>query len=108
VIPRLRQFVTPTSSGKPVPNRVDHLEDHVTRYSIEDRDRLSTQEEAPQGRATLSNYTAHPQKFRLGSAVLPEPRGRRRGRPKPTVAEGKIVSWDLKSINSSEQLGRIV
>jgi DNA topoisomerase-6 subunit B len=89
--------------GKPVPDIESIISRIMNTVLIEDVIDYEPKKKLHKVTLTISNYTRTRKKFRL-IAVLPEPWPVARPNPKPTVAEGKIVSWDLKSINSSEQL----
>ncbi len=89
--------------GKPVPDIESIISRIMNTVLIEDKIEYDDKKRAHAVTLILSNYTRTRKKFRL-IAVLPEGWPALNADPKPTLAEGKILSWDLKSINSSEQL----
>jgi len=88
--------------GKPVPDIESIISRIMNTVLIEDKIDYDPKKKLHTVALVISNYTRTRKKFRL-IAVLPEAWPALSADPKPTVAEGKILSWDLKSINSSEQ-----
>jgi DNA topoisomerase-6 subunit B len=88
--------------GKPVPDIESIISRIMNTVLIEDKIDYDPKKKVHEISLVVSNYTRTRKKFRL-IAVLPEGWPALAADPKPTLAEGKILSWDLKSINSSEQ-----
>ena len=88
--------------GKPVPDIESIISRIMNTVLIEDTVEYDDKKRTHAVSLVISNYTRTRKKFRL-VAVLPEAWPALNCDPKPTLAEGKILSWDLKSINSSEQ-----
>jgi DNA topoisomerase-6 subunit B len=87
--------------GKPTPDIESIISRIMNTVLIEDVLEYDDKRRLHTVKLTISNYTRTRKKFRL-IAVLPEPWPLTAVDPKPTVAQGTILSWDLKSINSSE------
>ena len=88
--------------GKPVPDIESIISRIMNTVLIEDKIEYDDTKKTHTVSLVVSNYTRTRKKFRL-VAILPEDWPALAPDPRPTVAEGKILSWNLKSINSSEQ-----
>ena len=88
--------------GKPTPDIESIISRIMNTVLIEDTIDYTERPKAHTVTVTVSNYTRARKRFRL-IAVLPEAVPVFDADPKPAVAEGTIVAWDLKSIASAGQ-----
>ncbi len=86
--------------GKPVPDIESIISRIMNTVLIEDTIDFTERPRAHTVTLAVSNYTRTRKKFRL-VAVLPEPMAVHDVSPKPSLVEGTILAWDLKSIPSA-------
>jgi DNA topoisomerase-6 subunit B len=87
--------------GKPVPDIESIISRIMNTVLIEDKIDYEEKKRVHKIVLTLSNYTRTRKKFRL-IAIVPDTKFVHGADPKPSIAEGTILAWDLKSINSAE------
>ena len=87
--------------GKPVPDIESIISRIMNTVLIEDKIDYEDKKRVHHITLTLSNYTRTRKKFRL-IAIVPDTKLVHGADPKPSIAEGTILAWDLKSINSAE------